>query len=154
MPFPRPPVRTELPWLTSGPLWRVHVDVEPELDAFLRRWDYERLVLEGSRMTSRASAHAHLHEVFGLAEWAGPNWDAFNDAFGHWVVEHDGIRLAVVWRDLDVAVAAAPASTAEMMWGLLECTVGDMPTLHPRTTAEITMDVFAVGTGRDFDRPV
>lgn len=153
MPFPRPPIRSEMPWLTSGPLWRVHVDVEHELDAFLDRWDYERVVLEGAVMTTRARAHAHLHEAFSLADWAGPNWDAFNDAFGHWVTAHDGIRLAVIWRDLDVAAAAAPASTAEMMWGLLECKVGDMPTLNPRNTAEITMDLFAVGDGQDFDRP-
>lgn len=36
-------------------------------------------VLEGSRMTDRADAHAHIAEVLGFPEWYGANLDALWD---------------------------------------------------------------------------
>ena len=149
----RPWVRLELPWLNSGPLFRVHSDAWPELDAFLTRWNYRRIQLDGGRMTSRADAHSELHVAFGFPDWCGKNWDAFNDCFGDYVEENDGALLAVVWRDIDVTARTAPATTAEVGWALLDCKAGYMPSLAPGTTWSISMDVFAIGQGMDFDRP-
>ncbi|GAA1159399.1 barstar family protein [Ornithinicoccus hortensis] len=149
----RPWVRGGLPFLRSGPLSHVHEDAWPELDAYLDRWDYLRVELDGRSMTSRGAAHRCLHAAFGFPDWCGENWDAFNDCFGHYVVEHDGQRVAVLWRHIEEAARVAPATVAEMGWGLLACQVGDMPSLGAGNTAAIDLAVFALGRGADFDRP-
>ena len=133
--------------------WRVHDDAWPALDAFLNRWNYRRLELDGRFMTSRAGAHAQLHAAFGFPDWCGKNWDAFNDCFGDFVEENDGALLAVVWRHIDFAARAAPATTAEVGWALLDCVFGYRPSLAPGTQWSVNMDVFVIGSGPDFDQP-
>ena len=148
----RPWVHGELPWL-SGPLFRVHNDAWPVVDEFLRRWNYRRVELNGRAMTSNFLAHSELHRAFGLPDWCGHNWDAFNDCFGDYVEENDGVLIAVVWRDIEVAARAAPATTAEVGWGLLECKFRHMPSLAPGTEWSLDMDIFVLGDGTDFARP-
>lgn len=149
----RPHVRGSLPWLRSGPLHRIATEALPDLEDFLARHDFEVTRLDGRRMTSRDGAHEELHRAFEFPDWCGNNWDAFNDCFGHFVVDHDGRRVAVIWEHLDVASAAAPASVAEVGWALLECRFGEMPTLPPSNPAAIALEIFAVGDGPDFDAP-
>jgi hypothetical protein len=83
----REAVRGELPWLQSGPLYRVHQNSWPVRDAFLNRWNYRRLQLDGRQMTTEQQAHFELHAAFMFPEWCGMNWDAFNDCFGDFVEE-------------------------------------------------------------------
>lgn len=147
-----PWVHGELPWL-SGPLFRVHNDAWSDVDEFLRRWNYRRVELDGQAMTSNYKAHAELHAAFGFPDWCGHNWDAFNDCFGDYVEENDGALVAVVWRDIEVAARAAPATTAEVGWGLLDYKFGHMPTLDPGPKSSVTMDIFVVGGGSDFNCP-
>ena len=149
----RPHVRSALPWLRSGPLFRVHSSAVAELDAFVEGSGYLRIDLDGRRMTSREAAHAELKRAFGLPEWCGASWDAFNDGFGHFVLEHDGALVAVVLHHLDELAGAAPATAVEVGWALLECKLGVMPSLAPTTSARIQLEVFVVGDGPDFDRP-
>lgn len=104
-------------------------------------------------MTSRLGAHAELKRVFDFPDWCGPNWDAFNDCFGGYVHEHDGERIAVVWNDFEVSAAAAPATTAEVAWALLECAEGAMPSLNPSVKWSVDLDLFVLGRGEDFDQP-
>ena len=40
------------------------------------------IVLDGSRMTDRAAAHAELREKLALPEYYGGNLDALNDCLG------------------------------------------------------------------------
>jgi RNAse (barnase) inhibitor barstar len=148
----RPWVRGELPWLQSGPLYRVHQDSWPVLDAFLDRWSYRRIQLDGRQMTTRQQAHFQLHAAFGFPEWCGTNWDAFNDCFGDFVEENDGALIAVLWRHIDVGAQAAPATTAEVGWALLECAFRVTPSLAPGTQWSVSLDVFVLGDGEDFDR--
>jgi hypothetical protein len=147
-----PWVHGELPWL-SGPLNRVHNDAWSAVDDFLRRWNYRRVELDGRVMTSQFQAHTELHAAFGFPEWCGHNWDAFNDCFGDYVEENNGARIAVVWRHIEVAARAAPATTAEVGWALLDCMFGHMPTLAPGPEWSVRMDIFVLGDGSDFDRP-
>ena len=147
-----PWVHGELPWL-SGPLYRVKSDAWTMVDDFLRRWNYRRVELDGRAMTSQFQAHDELHTAFGFPEWCGHNWDAFNDCFGDYVEEHDGERIAVVWRHIEVAARAAPATTAEVGWGLLDCHFGRTPTLSPGTQWSAKLDIFVVGDGPDFNGP-
>ncbi|NLG23379.1 MAG: barstar family protein [Actinomycetales bacterium] len=149
----RPNARRDLPFLRSGPLSHVHVEAWPLLDAHLERWGYLRVELDGREMTSRPAAHRHIGRAFGFPDWYGAGWDAFNDCIGQYVVDHDGERVAVIWRHLDVAARAAPATVAEVGWGLLEVQIGDMPAQNPANTTRIELAVFAVGDGPDFDRP-
>lgn len=149
----RPWVRGGLPWLRSGPLHRVHTDASEELDSFIERSHYRRIDLDGRAMTSRDAAHAELKRAFDLPAWCGANWDAFDDCFGHFVAANNGALLAVVWNDLDASVAAAPATAVEVGWALLECAFGRMPSLNPPVRWSVTMEVFATGSGEDFDRP-
>jgi RNAse (barnase) inhibitor barstar len=150
---PMPWVRGELPWLKSGPLHRVHEQAMPAVDAFLDRWNYERVNLDGREMTSRPEAHSELHLAFGFPDWCGKNWDAFDDCFDDFVQEHDGARIAVLWRHLDVAAREAPATTAEVGWALLESQFGHMPNLAAEGRSSVTLDIFVIGEGPDFDRP-
>lgn len=146
-------MRGGLPWLRSGPLYRVSDDALILLDAFLAEHPYRRIDLYGSVMVSRDAAHEELHRAFDFPDWCGNNWDAFNDCFGHFVHDNDGALLAVVWRDVPAAAAAAPVTTAEVGWALLQCAFGEMPSLGPGATWSITLDVFALGQGPDFDGP-
>ncbi|MGC4107767.1 MAG: barstar family protein [Thermomicrobiales bacterium] len=146
-------VRGELPFLRSGPMWRIHEDALPELDAMLARHGYVRIELDGRRMTSRKAAHAVFAEAFGFPDWYGGNWDAFHDCFYGFASDHADERVAVIWRHLDAAAAAAPATLAEVGWALLECATGHWPTPGPTQSTTMQFDLFAIGTGDDFDRP-
>jgi hypothetical protein len=86
----RPWVRGGLPFLRSGPLWRVRHEAEPELDRFLAEAAYLRVDLDGRAITSRPTAHATIGASFGFPDWYGNSWDAFDDCLGQWVLEHDG----------------------------------------------------------------
>ena len=90
-------------------------------------------------MTSNFHAHAELHAAFGFPDWCGHNWDAFNDCFGDSVEENNGALIAVIWRDIEVAARQAPATTAEVGWGLLDCKFGHTPTASalPRPKPDI-----------------
>jgi RNAse (barnase) inhibitor barstar len=149
----RPWVRGELTWIQSGPLYRVHTDALTELSRFLDRWSYRRIELEGTLMTSRREAHNVLKAAFEFPDYYGRNWDAFNDCFGDFVAENDGALIAVVWRDIETAARTAPATVAEVCWGLLSHAHEYGPRLEPSAGASVWMDVFAVGIGEDFDRP-
>ncbi|MBB2985312.1 barstar family protein [Terracoccus luteus] len=149
----RPWVRGGLPFLRSGPLWRVHTKALPRLDEFVAQHGYRRIELDGRRMTSRDAAHAELKRAFELPEWCGANWDAFDDGLGHFVSAHDGELVAVVWLHADEAARLAPATAVEVGWALLLCTTGGMPSLPTRSTLHVDLDVFAVGDGPDFDGP-
>lgn len=149
----RPWVRHDLPWLRSGPLFRVHRSASRELTEFLDRFPYVRVDLDGRQMTSRQSAHAELARAFGFPEYYGGNWDAFDECFGDFVEGHDGELIAVVWDFMDVAAAAAPATTAEVGWELLSSQFSFMPSVASDARSWVWMDAFAIGEGDDFDRP-
>jgi RNAse (barnase) inhibitor barstar len=119
----------------------------------LSRNDFRVVELDGARMTSRSGAHAELASAFAFPDYYGKNWDAFNDCLGDYVEEHDGERIAVMWRNIAVAAAAASVTTAEVGWALLEASFGHMPTFPPGTTWRVQLAIFAVGDGPDFDRP-
>ncbi|SBT53026.1 barstar family protein [Micromonospora auratinigra] len=149
----RPWVRGELPWLRSGPLFRVHSAMVPTLDAYLQRWSYRRVRLDGRRMTSRVDAHTEIAHAFGFPGYYGKNWDAFNDCFGDYLLEHSGDLVAVLWTDLESAARAAPATTAEVAWALLMAAQGGMSPVDPAAAGPtLSMDVFVIGAGTDFDR--
>ena len=155
-PSPSPPrrsVRAHLPWLRSGPLWHVHESALGEVDALLERLAYDRIELDGRRMTSRAATHAVLGEAFGFPDWYTGGWDGFHDCFYGFAAAHEGRNVAVLWRHLDAAAAAAPATTVEVGWALLECATGEWPTPDPAPPTTMRLDAFAIGTGDDFDRP-
>lgn len=137
----RPSVRSELPWLRSGPLFRVHLSARDLLGTFLHRHGYHRVDLDGRAMTSRSAAHSELATAFGFPDHYGANWDAFDDCIGDVVERHTGSLVAVVWNHLDVSAAVAPATSVEVGSALLDQSGGPL-------------DVFAVGDGQDFDRPV
>jgi RNAse (barnase) inhibitor barstar len=120
---------------------------------FLEKWAYQRIVLDGRRMTSRHDAHVVLAEAVRFPDYYGKNWDAFSDCFGDFVEAHNGQRFAVLWEHIEVAAKNAPATTAEVGWALLDGASGFMPSLAPGTAWTIEMDVFATGTGHDFDQP-
>lgn len=149
----RPWVRGELPWVRSGPLFRVHRSALEDLDVFLDRFSYLRIDLDGRAMTSRSAAHTELARTFGFPDYYGKNWDAFNDCFGDFVADHSGELVAVVWDHVDVAAHSAPATAIEVGWALLECAAGSMPSLGEGMSWHIAMDVFVVGDDEDFDRP-
>lgn len=153
MTIDKPWVRGDLPWLRSGPLFRVRTDAWPHLDAYITGKGYRRFELDGRRMTSRQDAHAELARAFAFPEWCGKNWDAFNDCFGDFVEQHDGQLLAIVWRNIDAAATAAPVTTAEVGWALVEARQGYMPTLAEGTTSRVAIDLFVIGDGEDFDAP-
>jgi len=152
MALARPWVHGELPWL-SGPLYRVRSDAWPIIDEFLSRWNYRRVELDGRAMTSDFLAHAELHAAFGFPDWCGHSWDAFNDCLGDFVEENDGALIAVVWRNIEEAARQAPATVAEVGWGLLDCAFGNMPSLARGTKWSVDMDIFVVGEGTDFRHP-
>lgn len=151
---PRPPhVRGALPFLRSGPMWRLHSDAEPELDRFLADHPYVRIDLDGTRITSRSTLHEVLGEAFGFPDWYGNSWDAFHDCWYGFASEHENDLVAVVWHDLDRTAAAAPATAAELGWALMECADGHWPTPDPGPPTTMHLDLFVLGHGDDFDRP-
>jgi RNAse (barnase) inhibitor barstar len=144
-------VRRELPWLRSGPLFRVDVAAVPRLSEFLDRFGYRRVELDGARMTSRSAAHDEIARAFGFGDHYGKNWDAFQDCFGDFLAEHAAGPLAILWHDLAAASAAAPATTAEVAWALLEAQLGVTPTGEGSGSGAV--DLFVLGSGADFDGP-
>jgi RNAse (barnase) inhibitor barstar len=136
----RPSARSELPWLRSGPLLRVHGSARDHLDAFLARHSYRRFDLDGRAMTSRLAAHSELARAFAFPEYYGENWDAFDECFGDLIEQHAGDLVAVVWNHVDVSARLAPATTVEVGRALLDERFGPL-------------DVFALGDGDDFHRP-
>lgn len=130
----RPWVRNELPWLTSGPLFRVHLDAVDELERYLTRGEYLCFDLDGRRLTSAADAHLELARVFDFPSYYGRNWDAFADCIDDVIAHSGGRPVAVVWHHLE---AAAPTVVAEAGWALLDS----------------ELELFALGDGPDFDRP-
>jgi hypothetical protein len=146
----RPWVHGELPWL-RGPMYRVHVDGMPEVGSFLDRWAYQRILLDGRRMTSSEAAFVELARAFGIQ--LGRNRDAFDDWFCDFVEDHEGQRFAVLWSDVEYAASVAPMTTIEVGWALLECAWGHWPNFAPGTDLSIELDIFAVGTGAEFSRP-
>ncbi len=149
----RPHVRSALPWLRSGPLWRVHTSAAPELDDFLDGAGYVRIDLDGAAMTSRAAAHAELARAFAFPDWYGGSWDAFHDCWYGFAGDHADDLVAVVWHLDAAAAAAASATTAEVGWALLECATGHWPTPYPPPPTTMVLDLFALGDGDDLDRP-
>ncbi len=147
-----PWVHGELPWL-SGPPDRVRRDAWSLVDELLRRWNYRRVALDGRAMTSKVDARAELHAAFGFPDWCGHNWDAFNDYFGDFVEQRHGANIAVVWRDLDLAARQAPATTAEVGWGLLDCAFGSMPSVAPGTEWSVKLGHLCRWGGPDFCAP-
>ncbi|CCH86152.1 conserved protein of unknown function [Modestobacter italicus] len=129
-----------MPWLQSGPLFRVHASAREQLDAFLNRHGYRRLDLDGHAMTSRSAAHLELARAFGFPDYYGENWDAFDESFEDVIEQHASGLVAVVWNHMNVSAGLAPATTVEVGCALLD----------KRATP---LDVFAVGDGDDFDRP-
>jgi RNAse (barnase) inhibitor barstar len=146
-------VRGELPWLRSGPMWRIHEDAVPELIAMLDRHGYVRIQVDGRQMTSRKAAHAVLGEAFGFPDWYGGNGDAFHDCIYGFASEHERQRVAVLWHHVDAAAKVAPATTVEVGWALIECATGHWPTPDPMPPTTMQFDFFPIGTGDDFDRP-
>lgn len=149
----RPHVRSALPWLRSGPLWRVRSTATHELDDFLTTAGYQRYDLDGAAMTSRAAAHAELARVFRFPDWYGGSWDAFHDCWYGFANEHAEALVAVVWHLDPAAAAAAPATHAEVGWALLECATAHWPTPEPVPPTTMRLDLFAVGSGADVDAP-
>lgn len=145
-------VRGELPWLRSGPLFRVHVDARPILHDLLDEKGFRVLELEGAAITSRQTAHEELALVFGFPDYYGKNWDAFNDVMGDYALDHDGERVAVVWRDVAASAQQAPATTAEVGWALIDMAFRLMPRIDSDDPWD-QLSIFATGTGDDFDRP-
>lgn len=149
----RPPhVRGAFPWLRSGPIYRMDTTHGSDLDAFLAEHDYTRLDLDGTAVTDRDAAHLLLRDLLGFPDWYGHNWDAFHDSFGGFVHDHDGGRFALVWHDLDVSARQAPVTTTELGWALLDGAFGHRWPEDGR--ASVWLDVFALGSGPDFDRSV
>jgi RNAse (barnase) inhibitor barstar len=130
----RPWVRNELPWLSSGPLFRVHVEAVGELERFLARSEYVRFDLDGGNLGSLADAHRELARLFAFPSYYGHNWDAFADCIDDVIAHSDGRPVAVVWHHID---QADPATVAELGWALLDS----------------SLDVFAIGNDPSFDRP-
>lgn len=145
-------VRTGLPWLRSGPLWRVHTSAFGHLTDWLSEMDYIRVDLEGAVMTSRAAAHAEIGRAFGFPYWYGNSWDAFNDCMYQFARDHQDQRIAVVWHHMDQAAALAPATATEVGWALLDSHVGSTPSFKGSLPYAMALDVFAVGSTDDFDR--
>lgn len=75
----RPWVVGELRWIRNGPLFRVHRTAQKDLFAFLDRFSYRRVHLDGSLMTSEMGVHAELARGFQFESYYGMNWDAFNE---------------------------------------------------------------------------
>jgi RNAse (barnase) inhibitor barstar len=146
-----PHVRGAFPWLRSGPLWRFDTSQAQPLSGFLAAESYARLDLDGAAVVDRASAHAQLARLFDFPDWYGGNWDAFHDCFHGWVSDHDGERVALVWHDLDVSARQAPATTTEVGWALLDEAFEHRWSTEGRPT--VWLEVFALGSGPDFDRP-
>jgi RNAse (barnase) inhibitor barstar len=149
----RPQIRTEWPWIRSGPLFKVHLDAAGDLEDLLGRWPYVRIDLDGRTMTSREAAHAEIGRAFDFPDWYGPSWDGFADCMGHFVTEHAGSLVAVVWSHADVAAKVAPTVAIEVGWALLGVRFGEIPSLPPTNDARIDLDVFVTGRTPDFDRP-
>lgn len=147
-----PWVRGEFPWL-SGPLYRVRGSAWPGVDEFLKRHAYRLIVLDGTVMTSNDAAHETLQKAFGFPDWYGRNWDAFSDCFEDFAQENVGRCVAVVWRDIETAGRLAPATTAEVGWGLLDCVFGGSVKGDPPAGHLLTIDIFAIGDGPDFETP-
>lgn len=144
-------MRGELDWLRSGPLFRVRNEAAGRLNEFLARAGYQVVELDGSVMASRDAAHAELRRAFDLPDWCGHNWDAFADAFREFVDSHQGVLVAVVWRDVDVAARLAPATATEVGWALIDAAWAYRYPGDPAGILE--MDVFVLGEGPDFDAP-
>lgn len=136
-------MRGDLPFLRSGPVWRVRESAREEVDRVVERHGYLRLDLDGRLMTSRAAAHAELARALEFPEWYGGNWDAFHDCMYAVESAHRGERIAVVWNDFEAAAAAAPVTAAEVLWALLEV----------RHERDLVLDLFVLGSGPDFDGP-
>lgn len=146
----RPWVRGELPWLRSGPLFGVEVAAEPDLIAFLDRFGYRRVDLDGRLMTSRAGVHQVLARAFDFPASYGANWDAFDDYVNEYLGERTDHPVGVVWRDFDVAAQHAPVPVAEAAWALIELHLSHV---RPDRTAAATVDVFVLGRGEEYDQP-
>jgi len=134
------------------PLFRVHSDSLGELDAFLDRFAYQRIELDGRRMTSRVDAHAELARAFDFPDYYGKNWDAFNDCMRDVVHDHDGSRFAVLWRHVEVAASAAPATTVEVGWALLETAIRRDADPARRRPEPDRPGRVCIGDGADYDR--
>ena len=149
----RPFVRRELPWLRSGPLYKIHNNAHSELDVFLHRFSYWRVDLDGRAMTSREAAHRELARAFSFPDYYGANWDAFDDCLEDFAEQHSGRLFAVVWDAVDVAACAAPATSIEVGSALLSASTGLPRSLDEHGRPRIAMDVFGLGASDDFDRP-
>lgn len=142
-----------MPWLRSGPLYRVHAEALPILERFLAGYGYWRIELDGARMTSREEAHSEIARAFGFPEYYGGNWDAFADCFCDSVAAQGDAPVAVVWWGAETMAATAPATLAEVGWAML---AGALDPSLGRESAEMhdaMIDVFMIGNGSDFDRP-
>jgi hypothetical protein len=123
------------------------------LQAFLTRWDYRIIELDGRRMTSRVDAHAELARAFGFPEPHGSSWDSWNDHFNDFVFDNDGLLHAVLWTEIETTARLAPATTAEVGWALLVASWDNRPGASPTQSASLPMEIFALATGTDFNRP-
>jgi hypothetical protein len=56
-----------------------------------------------------------------------------------------------VWENLEATALAAPATAIAAGWVLLQYATGSLSSASAQ--ADIAFDVFAIGSGEDFDRP-
>ena len=99
-------------------------------------------------------AHAAFAAAFDFpAGQHGTSWDSFNGWFREFVERHDGERVAVLWDHLAAAAGAAPGTTAEVAWALLDSRFRYLPRLASGCPWSIEMNVFTLGEGDEFDRP-
>ncbi len=147
----RPWVRGELRWLGSGPLYRVHSSAREELADFLGRFSYSCIAVDGRAMTSRAAAHEELARAFDFPDYYGGNWDAFDECIADFAHEQAGVPVALVWDHIETTALVAPATAVEVGWALLQYATGSRSSVEG--PVDIALDVFAIGSGDDFDRP-
>lgn len=116
---------------------------EAALRAALQQAGFDVRTLEGGDVTSDASLFEAVARAFELPEDFGANWDAFADSLFD-LTDVPGRRLALVWRDAQLSLAASVATVVTALLLLHEQEGHAEPDAEP---AQLLVYLLGAGPG-------
>jgi len=131
--------------LPASPIWALESGAEAVAVKALRERGFQIHFLEGSRITSEGTFFREAARCFDFPDYAGLNWDAFNECLGEFLEEEPPL-VAVIWRDSSESALRHLPTFVAAVHLLLTASQA----VRDETVAVTQLSVFLMGEGGGF----